>query len=478
MDEFVSPIPALAIIVGIASLLVIYGVYSQKRLVKNSEDFVYAGRSVGLAISSGALIATWITGNTVMSAPEQAYTLGIMGVIGYGLVGLSLVLFAPLAMRIKRLMPNGYTSGEFISLRYGKWAWRVYIVLSIYYLITFLVTQAMAGGILVQALTGLDYRIGLLTVLIACTLYTTMGGLKAVLGTDFVIAVLILITVSVTGIIAFWDVSPSAMYASLRAESPNHLNVISAAGMMFIGSIVLQASGEIFHSNIWWQRLHACREELTKKSFVTAGLIFIPVPIATGFIAIIALVNSYDVPQVNMVFPIVAGSLMGSVGGILVLIIVFTALLSTVSALLIASGNLIIYDFVREFLPGKISNKKATGYVRWTILCLFAITLILTWTPRDSMFQIILLTGPAVASMIWPICYGIYNKRSNRTAATVAFISGTAVGIWAYFSISSYAGSVSGAVVSGLVMLLATTLWPDDSFEWSDLNSDIKIRKD
>jgi Na+/proline symporter len=50
--------------------------------------------------------------------------MGIWGMLGYSLGAVGLLLFAPLAGRIRRLMPSGYTSGDFVRLRYGKLAWR------------------------------------------------------------------------------------------------------------------------------------------------------------------------------------------------------------------------------------------------------------------------------------------------------------------------------------------------------------------
>ncbi|WP_214291070.1 hypothetical protein, partial [Escherichia coli] len=91
------------------------------------------GRNVGLALGTATLVAAWITGNTTMAAPELAYNVGLIGSLAISTMGLSLAMFAPLASRIKRLMPQGYSSGEFIRRRYGSLAWKLYLILAVYY---------------------------------------------------------------------------------------------------------------------------------------------------------------------------------------------------------------------------------------------------------------------------------------------------------------------------------------------------------
>ncbi|PTB82477.1 urea transporter, partial [Pseudidiomarina aestuarii] len=138
------------------------------RANKSHEDFALAGRNVGMALAAATAMATWVTSNTTLVAPQLTYQFGIWGMVGYSFAALGLILFAPLAARIKQLMPNGYTSGDFIRLRYGRAAWWAFIVISVVYAFGWLVSLGMAGGILLQALSGLDYHIGMSAILLIC----------------------------------------------------------------------------------------------------------------------------------------------------------------------------------------------------------------------------------------------------------------------------------------------------------------------
>ena len=259
METFISAPLALVIVGAISVMLLSFGFFVGKKVSKSSNDFLYAGRNVGLALSTATLLAAWITSNTTMSAPEQGYTIGIISCFGYATAGLSLCIFAPLALRIKKIMPNGCTSGDFVRCRYGKAVWIVFLLISAWYFTGFLMTQAMGGGILLQALSGVDYHVGLVLIMTVCTIYTIKGGFKAILSTDFIMAMLILVMLLVTAVLAFVKFSPADVHTGVMAAKPELMNVISGVGIMYLGTNFLFASGEIFHSNIWWQRIYAAK---------------------------------------------------------------------------------------------------------------------------------------------------------------------------------------------------------------------------
>ena len=151
-----APGLAWALVVVFSVLWVALGVSWGKRGQGDADDYMLAGRSIGLALSTATLMASWVTGNTTLLAPEFGYRTGLWGMFSYALAGLGLILFAPLALRIKQLMPHGRTSGDFVRLRYGRAAWSVFMLITAVYTLGFLMTQAMGAGLLLQALSGLS----------------------------------------------------------------------------------------------------------------------------------------------------------------------------------------------------------------------------------------------------------------------------------------------------------------------------------
>ena len=473
MEVFISAPLALVIVGALSVMLLSFGFFIGKRIKKDSTDYLYAGRNVGLALSTATLIAAWVTGNTTMSAPEQGYTIGILACFGYATAGLSLCIFAPLALRIKKIMPHGCTSGDFVRCRYGKAVWVVFLLISAWYFVGFLMTQAMAGGILLQSLSGLEYHIGMLLIMVVCTIYTLKGGFKAILSTDFIMAMLILVMLLVTAVLAFFKFSPAQVYDGVMANKPELMNVLSSVGIMYLGSNFLFATGEIFHSNIWWQRIYAAKEKVTFRSFILSGLIWTTVPIIAGSLAFVAVAEGYVVPQVNMVFPIVVSKLLGPAGAVLVLIIIYSALASTVSSVLTASSNLLVQDIYKRAFRPNATDEQIVKYVRYTIVGMAVVTVILVWNQPASMYQVLYLTGSAVAATIWPIALGIYNSHVNRKAVFVAMLCSVGFGLVAYFTISSYAAPVVSALVGLIIISIGTKISPDNSFSFDQLDEQV-----
>ena len=120
------------ILVAFGVFWVVLGAWLGRRN-QDLEGYMLAGRKVGMALGTATAMATWVTSNTTMAAPQLALQMGIWGMVGYSLGAVGLILFAPLARRIRVLMPNGFTSGDFVRLRYGKVAWRVFLAISLFY---------------------------------------------------------------------------------------------------------------------------------------------------------------------------------------------------------------------------------------------------------------------------------------------------------------------------------------------------------
>jgi Na+/proline symporter len=437
---------------------------------KSFEGHVLAGRNIGLALGTATAMATWVTSNTTMAAPEVAYRFGVWGMVGYSLGAVGLILFAPMAERIRHLMPHGYTSGDFVRVRYGGGAWLAFIFISLLYGLGWLVSMGMAGGILLQALTGIPYHYGMVVITIVCVGYTLLGGLHAVIGTDFIQSILILIGLVIVGVVAFSAVSTLEIHGHLAEHRPALLDLLMPASIMFLFNNLLFGLGEIFHSNVWWSRALAFREGVGFRAFLVAGLAWLPVPVAAGAMALAAPVLGLNVPSLDMVGPLVAANLMGQVGAVLIFVVVFSSLASSLDSLLAATSDLLVEDVYRRVLRPNASGKELRSAARGLVLVLGALSIALCWPKLATLAKVIAFTGAFVASTIWPIAAGLYWKHANRHGAIAGMVLGTAAGLFAYFTIGWYTAALVGATVSMLCVLIASRINPE-SFDWSELDA-------
>ncbi|KXS35541.1 MULTISPECIES: sodium:solute symporter family protein [Idiomarina] len=458
---------ALFIIVGFALVWIAFGVWLGRKN-KSHEDFALAGRNVGFAFAAATAMATWVTSNTTLVAPQLTYQLGVWGMVGYSFAALGLLLFAPMAKRIKQLLPQGYTSGDFVRLRYGRFAWAVFLVISVVYAFGWLVSLGMAGGILLEALSGLDYYIGMTIILAMCVGYTLFGGLRAVIATDFIQALIIIVGVAV---VAYWlidNVGLTSIHTELSEAHPQLLDLLFPAAVMFLFNNIFFGLGEIFHSNVWWSRALSFRKDVAYKAYLTGGLLWLPIPVVTGFIALAAPQLGIFPASADMIGPAVAASVLGKTGAILVFIVVFSALASSLDSLLAASSDLVTQDIYHKLIKKNASDQQLMRFNRYCLLGIGVMTWLLCLPRIATLGALLNFAGAFVASTIWPIVIGLYWRRLQGTFAGIAMAAGTIAGLIAYFWIGFYVAALVSCAVSGLICAIGI-VFNKRQFSWHEL---------
>lgn len=457
------------ILLGIFSVIWVYLGVLWGRKAKNLDGFMVAGRNVGLALGAATAMATWVTSNTTMLAPQFALELGIWGMLAYSTAAFGLFFFAPMARRIRRLMPAGYTSGDFMRLRFGRPSWVVFLVISLFYSVTWMISMGMAGGLFLLAIAGIPYEVGMTTILLVCVLYTLFGGLYAVIGTDFIQSVLILLGVVIVGAVIYSKIEFETAYATVAAEQPALLMVLLPAAIMAFFNNMLFGMGEIFHNNVWWSRAFAMRRNVAGKAYVLGGLFWLPIPIAVGFIALTSGALGINVIRPDMVGPIAATQVLGFAGGILVFIVIFCSLASSIDSLLAATSDLITEDIYRKGFNPEAKESTVRRANQIIIIGLGFLTWLICLPNIGTLAVVLFFAGPMVGSAIWPVAAGLFWKRTNPLGACAAMVLGSGVGLVFYFQVGWYSGSLTGAAVSMITVLVTTWLAPKD-FDWKILH--------
>ncbi len=439
------------------------------RKAKSLDGFMLAGRNVGLALGSATAMATWVTSNTIMLVPQFGLKMGIWGLLAYSTASFGLFLFAPMAQRIRKLIPNGYTSGDFIRLRYGKPAWGIFLLISFFYSMAWLVSMAMAGGIVLEALSGIPYRYGMSVILLVCVVYTLVGGLYAVIGTDFIQSAIILTGVVVVGITALANIDLGVAYEKTAATQPALFNALMPVALLSLFNNMFFGFGEVFHNNVWWSRAFAMRKEVVSKAFSAAGFFWLPIPVAVGFSALFATSLGINVTDIDMTGPLIAAKLLGSAGAVILFIVIFCSLGSSIDSLLAATSDLIAEDVLKKMILPDISDVQLRKASTLIIIGLGVLTWLVCLPRVGDLMTVLFYAGPFVGSAIWPIIAGLYWKRANQPGAVAAMVSGSAVGLYAYNAFGWYTASLIATVVSMIVMI-SFTLVSKTSFDWKNLN--------
>ena len=306
-------------------------------------------------------------------------------------------------------------------------------------------------------------------ILFVCVTYTLFGGLFAVIGTDFIQSVIILIGIVVVGFGIVHSIDFGKTYTHLESESPMLINVLLPASIMAIFNNLLFGIGEIFHSNVWWSRAFAMRKNVGQKAYLLGGLFWLPIPVAAGFIALTGSTLGINITSPDMVGPLVAANVLGSVGAIVVFAVLFCSLASSIDSLLAATSDLITEDIYRKLFNPKASEQNLRKVSAFIIVGLGFLTWLICLPRVGTLATVLFFAGPLVGSTIWPIATGLYWKNASAKGALWAMLLGSGIGLIAYFQLGWYTATLISAAVSMLTVLIFRATVKED-FNWKHLD--------
>ena len=148
--------------------------------LQTSEVFSTAGRTVKSGLVSSAVVSSWTWAATLLQSSGVAYRYGVSGPFWYASgATVQIILFATLAIELKRRAPNAHTFLEVIRARYGPATHGVFMVFG---LMTNVLVTAMlltGGSAVVTSLCGVPTAAACFLLPIGVVLYTMFGGIKA-----------------------------------------------------------------------------------------------------------------------------------------------------------------------------------------------------------------------------------------------------------------------------------------------------------
>ena len=160
-------------------------------------EYLVGGRSMGGFVLAMTLAATYASASTFIGGPGAAYKMGLgwvlLAMIQLPAAWLTLgVLGKKFAIESRR--HNALTLNDILYARYQHKGVVIFASLSL--LLAFfgtMVVQFVGGARLLQTVTGLSYTHGLMLFAITVGLYTTIGGFRAVVMTDTIQGIMMII---------------------------------------------------------------------------------------------------------------------------------------------------------------------------------------------------------------------------------------------------------------------------------------------
>ena len=344
----------------VAYLLVVLGIgvwaYTRTRDVM---DFWVFGQDMGPVLASWSLIANFVSAVSVIGFVGAVYGEGyaIMGttILGlmlglaalYFVVGyvrpLNVLTFPDLVARVTGYQVSRPLAGSILLL--SGWL--------------YLVMQLVGAGLLVTAITGVPYQYMVWVIGSVFILYTVMGGLVSVAWTDLLQGILMITAVLIALVYMVGDLGGltaiNEQFAALDPArvSPTHggdytLLAIAGTFLAFFGTILTEQDMLI--------RIAATRDVRTAKIHVAvAGVvlsIFYSGLIILGGATTVALLGSgLSVDNPDAAFPTLITEYVPTGVGVLIILAVMSAILSTTDTRLHATGMTVARDIFSYFRP-------------------------------------------------------------------------------------------------------------------------------
>ena len=181
-------------------LAVAYWVISQKN--KNSEDYFLAGRNMGWFVVGASIFASNIGSEHVVglagSGAADKFPLLIYELHAWIVILLGW-LFLPFYLR-----SGVFTMPEFLEKRFGpKARWFLSLFSLAAYVLTKVSVTLYAGGIVISTLLDISFMTGALATVVLTGIYTVLGGMRAVVYTETLQAIILVIgaaTLTVLGL--------------------------------------------------------------------------------------------------------------------------------------------------------------------------------------------------------------------------------------------------------------------------------------
>ena len=445
---------------------------------KTSEWFYTAGRTIKTGLIASSVVSAWTWAATLLQSSTVTFEFGIAGSFWYAAgASIQVILFSILAIELKRKAPMTHTFPEIIYARYGKHSHKVFLFFAL--LTNTLVTAmlVLGGAAVVNSLTGVDIVLAAFLLPMGIIAYTIFGGLKATFFAEYIntgfIFIVVLVFVSVIyfvssdigGIPGMYDkLTEAAILNPVQGNAAGSFLTLASIGALMFGIINIVGNfGTVFVDQSYWQRAIAARPRSAAGGFIIGGLAWFAIPftLATtlGLAAVaIDITLTQEELDLGLAAPTAAAVLMGDLGAIMILTIVFTAVTAAGSSQLISVSSLVTYDIFRTYIRPSATGRQLILVSRYAILIFgvgMGLLASILFHVGLSLQYVYLMMGILIGSAVVPISLSLLWAKTNRYAATAGAVAGLIVGVssWLVSAALMY-GDITVSTTGHMVPLL------------------------
>ncbi len=427
---------------------IIFGI-SFYRKNKTTDQFTAAGRKLPSWIVGMSIFATFVSSISYLALPGKAY------MTNWNAFVFSLSIPIAVIFTIKFFIPlyrgiGSISAYYYLEQRFGIWA-------RIYASICYVLTQVMRTGAILMllalplnALFGWNIKTIIIITGLTVMLYSIMGGIRAVIWTDAIQALILITGAVVCAIILTFSMpeGPRQLFEIASANNKFSLGSFGASlqestfWVVLIYGLFINLQNYGIDQNYIQRYLTTGTDREARSSALLGSLLYIPVSLLFFYIGT-ALFSYYTIqPELlagnikdtgDMIFPhfIVTGLPAGITG--LLIASIFAAGMSTVSTSLNSTATIFLTDYYKRFInknAGERSSMKVlyiSSLIIGTTGIIVALALIGVESALDAWWS---LASIFSGGMLGLFLLGYISKRAGKIEAIIGVITGVLLIIW------------------------------------------------
>jgi SSS family transporter len=451
----------LAFIILYLIFTVAIGFWASRR-VKSTGDFMLAGRSLPLMLSSSALFATWFGSETVFGASSEFLEGGLYNVIEdpFG-AALCLILFGLFFAR-KLYNLNLLTLGDYFTRRYGK---KTELVASIFLAppyVGYIAAQLVAMGLIINVVTGLEVWQAVVISSIIVTLYTYVGGMWAVSITDFIQSIII---VAGLVVLAFVMADKAGGVGAVMADVPPenlrfmpHFTFKEIVAWVAAWSVL--GLGSIPSQDVFQRAMSSKSAKTAEWSCYIAAFLYLTIAMLPLFISLCTRhLYAGQLPgDTQLALPMMVLQHTKLPIQILFFGSLLSAIMSTTSSAILAPAAIFSENLVKPIFKRKFTDEQLLLTTRLSIL-LFSVVATIMACLRSNIYELVSESSIlSLVSIFVPLALGLYWPRANGTGALFSMITGILTWILFQYLDTDWPALVPATLVSLIAMVVGSLL--------------------
>ncbi len=439
----------LAMLIVYFICLIGVGIYC-RRHATNVHGFVLGGRSVGPWLTAFAYGTSYFSAVIFVGyAGQFGWKYGISAVwigIGNALLG-SLLAWVILGRRTRIMTQhlNSSTMPQFFSARYGKNSLRIGASVIIFvFLIPY--TASLYNGLsrLFGMAFHIDYTLCIILMSILTSVYVILGGYMATAVNDFIQGIIMLF--AIVAIISAILMTKGGFMASLESlamvSDPATSNVPGVFASAF-GPHPLSLLFVVFLTSLgtWGlpqmvQKFYSIQSEAAIKKGTIISTIF-AVVVAGGCYFLGGFGRLFSTPETVAAngFDSIIPTMLSNLSPFfiaLAVILVLSASMSTLAALVLTSSSTLVMDFCKQTITKNMQDKAQLLLIRILVVIFIIISAIIAIIQYNSTISFIaqlmgISWGALAGAFLAPFLYGLYSKKITAAACWLSFIVAVAM---------------------------------------------------